>query len=150
MTLEQFKLKQYRILARETKQHLSNLLAHRAGANQCTLGFLDTLEEKYEAELIQLKMRIRMYTPLKEGEVSTLLSAGDIAMAKLIPISTFIKVPVHNKAVCLFHIDKQPSMHVYGTTYHCFTCSAHGSVIDIVMKIKNCSFTQAVRFLIGK
>lgn len=149
-TLEAFKLTQYRILSREVKQHMNKLLAHRAGANQTTLGFLDALEEKYEAELNTYKMRIRMYTPRKEGEVSNLLSPSDIAQAKLVPISTFIKVPSHKKVVCLFHADKTPSLHIYGTTYHCFVCSAHGSTVDIVMKLRNCSFTAAVKFLIGK
>lgn len=150
MTLEQFKLTQYRILAREVKQHMNNLLAHRAGANEVTLGFLDALEEKYETDLAQIKMRIRMYTPRKEGEEINLLSPSDIARAKLVPISTFLKIPSHKKVNCLFHNDKEASMHIYPNGYHCFSCQSHGTVIDVVMKLRNCSFTQAVKFLIGK
>lgn len=151
MTIESFKLTQYRILARELKQHMNRLLAHRAGANDITLGFLDALEEKYELELKQLKSRIEMLKPRKEGLPEYYVTPNDIALAKLQPIKNYLpnKI-VHNKTLCLFHADSQPSMQIYSTTYHCYSCNAHGTIIDIIMKLKNCSFTQAVKFLIGK
>jgi len=150
MTLEQFKLKQYRVLVRELKEHMRVMQSYRASANDITIGALDALEDKYETELKHLQMRVRMYTPRKDDEPEWRLTSNEIAQAKLVPISTFLKVPAHKKVLCLFHSDKQPSMHVYGTTYHCFTCSAHGTVVDIIMKTRNCSFASAVRFLIGK
>lgn len=150
-TLESFKLKQYRTLSRETKQHLNNLLAHRAGANQTTLGFLDALEDKYEVELHQLKSRIEMLKPRPEGLPAYYVTPNDVAMAKLQPIKNYLpnKI-VHNKTLCLFHADSQPSMQIYGTTYYCYSCNAHGTVVDIIMKLRNCSFTSAVKFLINK
>ena len=150
MTLEEFKLKQYRLLSKELRAHMSNLLAHRAGANEVTLGFLDALEDKHQAKLNMYKTRIYMYTPRKDGVETGLVSPSDIARAKLVPISTFLKVPGSKKVACLFHADKNPSMHIYGTTYYCFVCSAKGSVVDIVMKLYNRSFTSAVKYLIGR
>lgn len=150
-TLEAFKLTQYRILSRELKQHMNNLLSHRAGANQTTLGMLDALEEKYEIELTQLKSRIEMLKPRPEGLPDYYVTPNDITMAKLQPIKNYLpnKI-VNNKTLCLFHSDRTPSMQIYGNTYHCYSCNAHGDIIAIIQKLKNCSFTAAVKFLIGR
>lgn len=150
MTLEQFKLKQYRLLFRGIVEHMNNMQARRANANKVTLGFLDAIEEKYEKQLSTFKMRIEMLRPRKEGEITPFLTHAEIARAKLVPIGTFLKVPTHKKVNCLFHTDSVASMHIYGTTYYCFSCGARGTVCDIVMKLRNCSFSQAVKFLIGK
>lgn len=150
-TLEQFKLKQYRILARETKDHINTLLAQRATANNVTLGALDALEEKYTEELKRIKARIAMLKPRKEGLPEHFVTANDVAMAKLRLIKDFLPSRIVNgKTLCLFHNDKTPSMHVYGTTYHCFTCGAHGTIVDVIMHLRSCSFTKAVKFLVNK
>lgn len=130
----------------QLKKHMNNMLAHRA-VNYNT-GFLDALEEENEKELNHLKLNLAMLTAPKK-ENNYFISSEDIARAKLVPISTFLKVTSNKKVNCLFHNDREASMHIYPNSYYCFSCSAHGSVIDIVMKLHNCSFTQAVRFLIG-
>lgn len=145
--MNQFKAQQYRILIKETKQHLNKMLAHRATANQVTLGFLDALEYKYELELKDLRRKLSFCTPNKKQSPDR-ISDQDIERAKLVPISAYIKVPASKKVLCLFHTDKVPSMHVYGTTYHCFSCGAHGSVIDIVMKLYGLKFIDAIKRLI--
>ncbi len=77
------------------------------------------------------------------------ISAEKIARAKQFRISDFVKVK-SGKTICLFHQDKKPSMHIYkNNTYHCFTCLAHGSVIDIVMQQNNINFSQAVNKLLN-
>lgn len=78
------------------------------------------------------------------------ISGDDIARAKTVPISTFMKIPTSRKVPCLFHADKNPSMHVYKSTYYCFTCQAHGTTIDIIMKLQNKTFKEAVNLLSGK
>lgn len=148
LSLNQFKAQEYRRLIRELKDHTLRMQCHRAGANDTTLGFLDALEEKNEEELHRLQVKLRLCLPVKEG--SGLLSPADIAMAKQKPISALLRVPISKKVVCLFHDDKNASMHIYGSRYHCFSCQADGDVIDITMKMKNCSFTAAVRFLINQ
>jgi hypothetical protein len=151
MTLEEFKLREYRTLSKEIKAHLNMLLSRRATANQCTLGFLDALEDKYEKQLAHFKLRIDMLKPRKEGEPTPFLTPAEIALAKMQPIRNYIpnKI-VHNKTLCLFHTDSQPSMHLYTNSYYCFSCGAQGDTIALVMKVYNRSFTNAVRFLIGK
>lgn len=53
-----------------------------------------------------------------------------------------ISCPLHGE-------DKNRSMKIYEktNTYHCFSCNAHGSPIDFVMKIKNASFKEAVEII---
>ena len=151
MTLSEFKLKQYRILARGLKQHMNNLLAHRAGANQCTLGFLDALEEEYGGELAQLKSRIEMLKPRPEGLPAYYVTPNDVALAKLQPIKNYLPSKVvNNKTICMFHNDKNASLHIYTNSYYCFSCQAQGDTIALIQKLKNCSFTYAVKFLLNK
>lgn len=88
----------------------------------------------------------------KEKEVkSGSLTVEDIAAARHIPITNFIKVRRDRKANCLFHSDKNASMHVYGDNhFYCFSCNESGDVIDIIKKMYGYSFREAVEFLIGK
>lgn len=146
MTLEEFKLKEYRKLLKETKERINTILANRATANQCTLGFLDALEEKYEQELETLKRKIRMCKPQKVSSIGG-ITAQDIARAKLSPISNYLKVPASKKVNCLFHNDKVASMHVYPDGVHCFSCQHHTDTIGVVMKLYNLKFTDAVKKL---
>lgn len=138
-----------RALRKEYKElgaHKKMLQAYRAGSTIATLDFLDALEQIYEQKLVRLNMRINMLDPKKE--VSTFaITTDQIALAKLQPISNFIKIPHGKKIMCLFHDDKVPSLHIYDTSYYCFACGAHGTTIDIIMKLKGCSFSSAVRFL---
>ena len=50
-----------------------------------------------------------------------------------------------NKALCPFHNDRNPSMHVYAENYHCFTCGAHGDQIAFVQKYFDLDFQSACR-----
>lgn len=54
-----------------------------------------------------------------------------------------------HKAVCPFHDDRHPSLtfHLRTNTYHCFACSAHGSGIDLAMRILGVEFKEACRWL---
>lgn len=50
---------------------------------------------------------------------------------------------------CPFHSDRRPSFSVNPQKglWHCFACQIGGSVIDFVMKLKNCTFSEAVEEL---
>lgn len=112
------------------------------------LGYFEALQEEKQAEEKHLRSQLRMLTPRPSGELALAITANDIWKAKQTPISTLIKVNRAHKAVCLFHGDKEPSMHIYGTYYHCFSCGAHGDSISIVMKLHNLPFIEAVKRLI--
>ena len=82
-------------------------------------------------------------------------SSFDIDKLKAIPIIEVaerlgIEVRGH-KAHCVFHSpDRHPSLRFYEGkgTCHCFTCGTHcSSNIDLVMKVRNCSFVEACRWL---
>ena len=51
------------------------------------------------------------------------------------------------KAVCPFHSDHDPSLHINvdKQIYKCFSCSAGGNVFTFVMNYENVSFKQAVK-----
>ena len=57
-----------------------------------------------------------------------------------------------HKAVCPFHEDRHPSLtfHQRTNTYHCFVCNAHGSTIDLAMRILGTDFKEACRWLADK
>jgi len=52
-------------------------------------------------------------------------------------------------ACCPFHNDKHPSFKVNldTQTFHCFSCGAHGDVIDFIQKLHNLSFKDALKYL---
>ena len=58
-----------------------------------------------------------------------------------------IKVDHHGKFVCPFHDDTSPSGKVYGEHWKCFGCGAHGDVIDIVMRMNDLTFQDAIEVL---
>lgn len=71
----------------------------------------------------------------------------DVSSAKQVPIGNFIEIN-HNKAVCPFHNEKTASFHVNSNnTYKCFGCGEFGDVINLVQKLYNYSFVEAVRML---
>jgi putative DNA primase/helicase len=53
------------------------------------------------------------------------------------------------KAPCPFHNEKTASFTINDDKgfYHCFGCSAHGSVIDYIMHSRNVEFTEACKIL---
>jgi len=54
------------------------------------------------------------------------------------------------KCICPFHADNDPSMCVNiesdVETYKCFGCGVKGSVIDFIMKIRNYSYSQTLKY----
>lgn len=49
-----------------------------------------------------------------------------------------------NKVLCPFHADKRSSCHIYPSAYHCFSCGAHGDVIDFVAGYFSIPFSAAM------
>lgn len=52
-----------------------------------------------------------------------------------------------NLALCPFHNDHNPSMHIneIGGLYHCFSCGASGDIINFIRQKEQCNFIAAVR-----
>lgn len=58
-----------------------------------------------------------------------------------------IEVNRAHKAICPFHQDTKPSMHVYGGSrgWYCFTCHKGGDVIDFVAEYFGLGFQEAMQ-----
>jgi len=76
----------------------------------------------------------------------------DIARAKEVPIDLYIEFNSAGFASCIWHHEAHPSLKYYKDQnhVHCFSgCGRHDS-IDVVMKLRQCSFSEAVKFLVNK
>ena len=101
--------------------------------------------EKYISVLWErlnsLQAKERVVTQHLEG-----IDRTAIENALRYPIDRLIKVS-RGMALCPFHNDRNPSMDVRKNFYYCYTCQAHGSVIDLVMKRDGKTFKEAVQSL---
>lgn len=53
----------------------------------------------------------------------------------------------HWKALCPFHGDTDPSLHLYDDHYHCFVCEAHGDHVTWLREHEGLSWVAAVELL---
>lgn len=85
---------------------------------------------------------------LSELELERLRCDGTLLLSL---ISKTVKLKRKGKVhtgICPFHMEDTPSFSVYPDGhYHCFGCSAHGTVIDWVMFDQHLDFVKAVEFL---
>jgi hypothetical protein len=53
--------------------------------------------------------------------------------------------------LCPFHKEKHPSFYIYTKTdsFYCFGCNQGGNTINLVRKLRGCSFKQAINYLLG-
>lgn len=111
---------------------------------------IDELREEIEKLEKDRKYLVSLIKP--NDNYKNIINADIISKAKQVPISDYIDIGKNGKAKCLFHDDRNPSMHIYKdtNTFFCFTCSAAGTVIDIVMKLWGLDFVGAVRRLYEK
>ena len=57
-----------------------------------------------------------------------------------------VRTDAHKKvALCPFHSDKDPSLHVYAHGFYCFACGAGGDVIKFVQRMDGVSAADAAR-----
>lgn len=75
----------------------------------------------------------------------------DLARAKEVPISNFIKFNRASFANCIWHTEKSPSMKYYpkDNHIHCFGCGQSGDVIDVVVKMNNVSLPEAIKICLN-
>lgn len=111
----------------------------RKGELRSTL-FHDAWIEWWDSEQIYSE-------PVKKPKES---KVGDDAVtrAKNVPIENLIEVNREHKALCLWHNEKHPSLHVYDDNHaFCFVCSKRADAIDIVREKHSLGFTEAVEYL---
>lgn len=77
-----------------------------------------------------------------------------IQQARSTPIEKFYEGRLRHSGsrlvgLCPFHEERTPSFFIFPDNhFHCYGCQVHGDVIDFVMKTKEISFIEAVRYLL--
>lgn len=61
-----------------------------------------------------------------------------------------VKVGRNKKALCLWHNDRSPSMHVYREKVHCFACGRGGDAIDVFAAANGLETKAAVQALAAR
>lgn len=119
---------------------------------------LELIHEYLDKAIERRQKKIRKYSWLLNPVVKTGgITDEDIARAREVPIDNFYEGRLRKVAgkligKCPFHEEKTPSFHIYidQNSFWCYGCNTGGSSIDYVMKLNNCEFLNAVKFLIGK
>lgn len=113
------------------------------------LVFLQYVTSRYETFFNNMKSFERRYNGAS-GDSS------DVRRAKEVPITQFIKFSYDGFARCIWHDEKSGSMKYnrpgtrYGNTVKCFGCGAMGDPIDVVMKLRNVEFGEAVKIILNQ
>lgn len=106
--------------------------------------------EEYEAEMKKLHYVMKSLDTTPE-QVATSDGVTDemIALAKQVPITSLMKVSRAHTTPCLWHNDKNPSLHVYKDNHaFCFVCHKKVDAIDVYMQLNNLPFTEAVKRMV--
>lgn len=108
---------------------------------------IDRYLAEYEKEMKQLHFLMKTLDTTPDEVVnSSGITDEMIALAKQVPIASMIKVRRDGKALCVFHKDRNPSMHVYKDNHvHCFSCGKTGDAIAVYMAVADLSFNDAIR-----
>lgn len=78
----------------------------------------------------------------------TRLDIADVALRLGVQLSPGRRTP--RLAVCPFHDDASPSLHLYQDNdphYHCFACHAHGDTVELVKRKRGVDFHEALKWL---
>ena len=102
----------------------------------------------YEVEVKIEKYEMMLH--VLETQTFSKKQVDDLEKVKQVPITNFVTVNQAGFAKCPFHgTDKTPSLKYYpkDNHYYCFSFSEHGDVVDLVQKLNNCSFKEALSIL---
>jgi len=110
--------------------------------------------EKLRKNVFKMKREISMWnSPITKNKTN--ITDEQIEQAKNEDWEKFIEIGGRYgdklKALCPFHEDHNPSLILYpeGRGYHCFSCGAHGDLIDFIMKTNNLKFIDSVKFILN-
>jgi len=111
------------------------------------LGGIEFFREIAAKELRENEMMLHLLECEKKGIEKPELN---IEKAKAFPIDRLLDFNRGSKVTCLWHNDKNPSLHYYKkqNRVHCFSCGANKDAIDVVMALNpEKSFKDAVSYL---
>lgn len=121
---------------------------HRLTANKKQTRHIDIMIDVISARVENWKKHRKMMGRKIPGG----LHMDDIALAKTVPISNYIKFNGGGFAKCLWHIEKTASMKYRPerNKVYCHGCAAHKDTIDVVMAQQKVDFNTALRLILGK
>lgn len=154
-------IKQYQVdltFAEEWKEKFYNKIIYRVSFTNRWFyiwlrdWLLEDLTEGKDAIIKKNRYLLSSLDPKKTTGNPGKITEMDIARAKEVPLSMFLKINNAGFARCPLHEDKTPSLKVYRNknTFYCFSCNTGRDVVDLVQKINNCTFLEAVKILINK
>jgi len=117
--------------------------------------FLKTENKKLLGKINWMRTEIRNWENPGEYNPSE-ITDDDIRRAKEVDCENFIEVVRKDGdkswAICPFHEEKTASFCVYqgDRGFYCFGCHVGGDTIDLVQKLYNKNFIEAVRLILGK
>lgn len=147
----------------ESKKQIKDLVAaYRMTAEQCVLALRDArMSFRGDYELLeQLRRHVlarydHFQHLLKSFDRSGVKDSSRIMRAKAVSILQFITFNRQGFGKCLWHDDSKPSLFYnkdgskFPNTVKCFSCGYKGDAIDVVMKIRGCTFKEAIDNLLG-
>jgi DNA primase len=91
---------------------------------------------------------IHKHTKVNRYTENKSFSSDRVTRAKEYPVTNLLEFR-QNKHQCLWHNEKDASLHYFKKTNscYCFGCSKVADAIDIYMKLHNCTFKEAVEKL---
>lgn len=128
------------------KRRENNNTWARGGINEGLYIFRDLGFEDRENKL---KQKLNWYEKMLKGlEYSAQYQKkeGDKEAVKEIPIDELLEFNGANKAHCLWHNERSPSMHYYkkDNKVHCFGCGKQADTIDVLMALEGKTFKEVV------
>lgn len=135
-----YHLRLYADTLKEVKKELEYCVILRRSLNGSDLS-TDILEEYVRQLNVRKEQLARTHKYIKKS--------NEIEELKKVPMDRIIMFNPAGFAPCPFHNEKTPSFKYYPATNtgHCFGCNQNADVIDIVQKLKDCSFTDALTIL---
>lgn len=105
-------------------------------------------EKKIFARIEKLKGKMESIARVRSNPAAKELAKEHLDLARSVEIEK-VAIVIKQKTKCIFHDDKHPSAHVYGSRAWCFVCSRGFDAIDILTKRDGYSFVDAVQYLRG-
>lgn len=134
--LEDFRPKYQQVLYKEFKNP-----KERSNWEYLVIGALINVPTAwYEIQIKRLK-RLISYNSLQNVDYKK-----SIELARQTPIDELVVFNSMGFADCIWHNEKTGSMKYYkrDNRVHCFGCGKNGDVIDVLMKLKNCTFGECL------
>jgi hypothetical protein len=110
--------------------------------DECAGDFALLFADKAILELIYLFRNVKPPRVSQDAQINQEM----IERAREYPITELIDF-TKNKALCIWHTERNPSMNLRNNRVKCFVCGEGGNAIDVYMKLNGTDFITTVRRL---